>query len=306
VSGVSITDSFTSLLVADAHLHSTYSDGKLDPSELLLLGGTRGLDLVAITDHNTTAGSLAAFREWRPDQTGPCPVPAQEISTEERLHLLVYGLQMDLGAVKFDMLPSLLRRALDFGGAVVLAHPWSIQERPGALAAAEDLARVGLIQGVELISAAMFYEEFGSWRRAFLWYRERLAHYGLAMLGGSDFHDHSQGYAIGIARTLYRGRPGGTGDFVAAILAGKTAAWIDEPLLIEHGLASRFRRETTDLADGPREGIFASPDMLTEIHTAMGGPSGRMDPKFFWGLGRNWGHCGELWVNVGDSGSESG
>ncbi|MFI5932745.1 PHP domain-containing protein [Actinoplanes sp. NPDC051494] len=40
----------------DLHCHSTASDGTLTPSELVRAGGAAGLDVMAITDHDTTNG----------------------------------------------------------------------------------------------------------------------------------------------------------------------------------------------------------------------------------------------------------
>jgi Predicted metal-dependent phosphoesterases (PHP family) len=40
----------------DFHLHTTASDGKLSPKELVSLGKNQGLDIIAITDHDNTFG----------------------------------------------------------------------------------------------------------------------------------------------------------------------------------------------------------------------------------------------------------
>jgi len=40
----------------DLHCHSTASDGTLTPAELVLAGAKAGLDVMAITDHDTTGG----------------------------------------------------------------------------------------------------------------------------------------------------------------------------------------------------------------------------------------------------------
>lgn len=47
-------------LLADLHLHSHHSDGVLDPAALMRLVASRGVDLAALTDHDTTAGCAAA------------------------------------------------------------------------------------------------------------------------------------------------------------------------------------------------------------------------------------------------------
>ncbi|MGN6607749.1 MAG: PHP domain-containing protein, partial [Jatrophihabitans sp.] len=50
----------------DLHAHSTASDGTDSPSDLVRKAAAAGLDVVAITDHDTTAGWDEAVRA-RPD-----------------------------------------------------------------------------------------------------------------------------------------------------------------------------------------------------------------------------------------------
>jgi predicted metal-dependent phosphoesterase TrpH len=44
----------------DLHLHSTASDGKLEPAELVAHVAACGVKLMALTDHDTVAGVAAA------------------------------------------------------------------------------------------------------------------------------------------------------------------------------------------------------------------------------------------------------
>jgi len=220
------------LLVGDPHLHSTYSDGKLDPPDLLRLCAARCLDFVGVADHNTTAGALAAKDAWANGWPGPRPLLAQEVSTEERLHLLVYGLEEPLGAVRYAALPGLLARVDREGGAAVLAHPWTILDRPRAQGLAGELLGAGLIHGLEIASAALFYEEFGRWRQAVLGCRELGGGRRLSYLAGTDWHDHGQGLCPGLGRTIFWGNTGDDMEFTAAIRAGRTAAWLHWPSLI--------------------------------------------------------------------------
>lgn len=50
----------------DLHAHSTASDGTLSPAELVRAGADAGLDVLAITDHDTTAGWAPAVRALPP------------------------------------------------------------------------------------------------------------------------------------------------------------------------------------------------------------------------------------------------
>jgi predicted metal-dependent phosphoesterase TrpH len=47
-------------LIADLHLHSTHSDGRLEPAALVDLVADAGVELLALTDHDTLAGHEAA------------------------------------------------------------------------------------------------------------------------------------------------------------------------------------------------------------------------------------------------------
>lgn len=76
----------------DLHVHSTASDGTATPEEVALMAGQGRLDLVALTDHDTTAG-LPEFLEAcvRSSLTGLTGI---ELSAEApyTLHILGYGI----------------------------------------------------------------------------------------------------------------------------------------------------------------------------------------------------------------------
>lgn len=78
----------------DLHTHSTASDGTLTPAELVRAAAEAGLDVVALTDHDTTAGWAPALDALPP---GLVLVPGAEISCRwygadppVPLHLLAY------------------------------------------------------------------------------------------------------------------------------------------------------------------------------------------------------------------------
>ena len=97
----------------DLHCHSTASDGTLTPAELVTAGAKAGLDVMAITDHDTTGGWQAAA-EARPG--GLRLVRGSELSCRWYdvqpsipLHLLAYlfdptepRLAADLASVRDD------------------------------------------------------------------------------------------------------------------------------------------------------------------------------------------------------------
>ncbi len=81
--------------LVDLHLHTTASDGRLSPTELIHLLASQGLMQVAISDHDTTEGLAEAFAaaEEFPDMR---IIPAIELSTDipgDEVHMLGYFLR---------------------------------------------------------------------------------------------------------------------------------------------------------------------------------------------------------------------
>ncbi|MFB9375550.1 PHP domain-containing protein [Kineococcus gynurae] len=75
----------------DLHTHSAVSDGTETPTELVASAAAAGLDVVALTDHDTTAGWDEAFAAGQ--RHGVRVVPGVEISCQRRgisVHLLAY------------------------------------------------------------------------------------------------------------------------------------------------------------------------------------------------------------------------
>jgi len=75
----------------DLHAHSSVSDGTETPAELVAAGVAAGLGVLAITDHDSTAGWDQAF--VAADGTGLELVPGIELSTQldyASVHILGY------------------------------------------------------------------------------------------------------------------------------------------------------------------------------------------------------------------------
>lgn len=78
-------------LKGDFHLHTTASDGKRTPEELVNLAKEKSIDIIAVTDHDTTA-ALEKVRE-ECSRAGLGFIPGIELSTlhnNESIHLLGY------------------------------------------------------------------------------------------------------------------------------------------------------------------------------------------------------------------------
>ena len=79
------------LTKGDFHIHSTASDGELSPTEIIIAAIERGIETIAITNHNTTNGINEAAETGR--LHGVSVIPAIELSTRfnhNSIHLLGY------------------------------------------------------------------------------------------------------------------------------------------------------------------------------------------------------------------------
>jgi len=75
----------------DFHLHTNASDGKLSPKELIHEASLNGLDIIAITDHDTTLNVEEGIREGISNNIRV--IPGIELSTvhnNESIHILGY------------------------------------------------------------------------------------------------------------------------------------------------------------------------------------------------------------------------
>lgn len=80
---------------ADLHLHTSASDGCLPPAEVVQRAKAGGMDIVSITDHDTSAGLREAMAEG--EAAGLCVIPGIELSCGDgvEIHLLGYGINPD-------------------------------------------------------------------------------------------------------------------------------------------------------------------------------------------------------------------
>lgn len=83
------------MLRYDLHCHSTYSDGLLTPTEVVQRAAARGVDVLALTDHDEVAGIAEARASAA--EAGITLIPAAEISVswDDDTTLHVVALQVD-------------------------------------------------------------------------------------------------------------------------------------------------------------------------------------------------------------------
>lgn len=122
---------------ADLHTHTTASDGTLTPTELVMSAVTVGLDVLAVSDHDSVEGVPSALKAAEP--LGLMVIPGVELSAHEGgrdVHVLGYFIDYEdtsLTERLFELRRGRLERAIamidaldDAGYAVsiddVLAH----------------------------------------------------------------------------------------------------------------------------------------------------------------------------------------
>lgn len=184
----------------DLHLHTAHSDGscasqsglKVPCPVFLTLeaAARRGLDFIAITDHNTTS-HYDAMRELAPYFDQLLLLPGREITTFHG-HANVFGteefLDFRVGSPAVPDVNALLQRAQALGALVSLNHPGA---PTGELcmgcgwnpAPAADMT---LVQAVEAVNSGA---EEGRYAGTPFWERELNLGYRLTAIGGSDNHD---------------------------------------------------------------------------------------------------------------------
>lgn len=75
----------------DFHIHSTYSDGKCTPTQIIDIAKRHGVDIISITDHNCTNGISESIKHGK--EIGIKVIPGVEVSTrynKTRVHILGY------------------------------------------------------------------------------------------------------------------------------------------------------------------------------------------------------------------------
>jgi len=151
-------DRSVAVVRVDLHAHSTASDGTDRPSELIQAAADCGLDVVALTDHDTVAGWDQAAAQAR--LAGMTLVPGAEISCQAEgisLHLLAYlfdpthaGLSAEMARTRDDRVPraQAMVRLLAEAGHPITWEDVLAQVEPGATVGRPHIADALVAAGV--------------------------------------------------------------------------------------------------------------------------------------------------------------
>jgi len=195
------------VIKADLHLHTTHSRHPLfGPSGAIetwqALDRARSLELgaVAVTDHDSIEGSLAAIKiaaVW-----GVTVIPGVEVSSSQG-HILALGVWEEIP--KGRSARATIAAIHDLGGVAVAAHPCN-----GLISLSRRQIAVLDLDALETYNARSLFNS-----RA----RRVADQFGLAHVGGSDAHFAQE---IGNGITLFPDDCRTWQDFIEAIRQGQT------------------------------------------------------------------------------------
>jgi predicted metal-dependent phosphoesterase TrpH len=200
--------------LADPHCHTTASDGMVDPAELVAGALAAGLDMIAITDHDTMANAEEVFQ--RGTEAGLAVVKGQEVTTRwpAQTHVLGWFLEQPVpsGMTLLDTVSAIQEQ----GALAVIPHPFMptyfASCQPGMLA---RLIEVRPVDGLEVLHTAPSTP--GRRRRLEAFYEANIERLGAA-LGGSD--SHFGRHDLGVVVSEFPGRT--AEDFRSAVKERRT------------------------------------------------------------------------------------
>ena len=171
------------MLSCDLHVHTSYSkDGESSVEEILRAAETAGLDVIAVTDHDTVDGAKKAISL----PSSVLVIPGIEVSTRQG-HLLVLGVTEIIPA-GLDVVET-VNIARRMGALLILPHPYHVW-RHGV--ARRKKAGMSVVDAVESFNSRYIV---GSANKKAARIARRL---GKPCVGGSDAHNAK---FVGFGRT---------------------------------------------------------------------------------------------------------
>ncbi len=195
----------TRWIMADFHIHSTYSGGSLYPNEILTMARNGFLDVIAISDHQNLQGSREACVLSMSNLGLPQSILSQEISLGNHFHfLLIAGKQQKWGNTSRSALLEKFGMHHQYGGIIILAHPWTMPNSGWARGFLKEIIRVGLLDAVEFFNSSILEQPPENYIQLRSFWEDWIAPSNVGIVGGSDYHYHHQGRSIGSGRTYLK------------------------------------------------------------------------------------------------------
>jgi hypothetical protein len=206
-------------LAGDLHAHTVHSDGVMTVPELAAHAVERGLDFVAVTDHNT----VSHHRELGPASAayGVTLIPGQEVTTS-RGHAGVLG---DTGWIDFRRPASSWLEAAERGGGLLsVNHPFA-----GDVSWLHPMTR-----RPPLLEVWHWSWLDPTWTTPLSWWQAWDP--SAIPVGGSDWHRPGSDSPLGTPTTWVEASDRGVDGVLAGLRAGRVAisASRNGPVLLRH------------------------------------------------------------------------
>jgi hypothetical protein len=231
------------VLAADFHVHAFLGDGVLPPWEIRAEAQRRGLDVVALTNHNQRiAGRIDGWLSG--SRTDPLVIAGEEI-TARHYHLVAIGITK---TVDWDQPAAAAIAGVHAqGGAAIAAHPSRV------FSEGYDAAASATLDGAEIAHPLIIGSDEARRELVEFWQRTRAHNPDLAPIGSTDFHVRAP---IGLCRTYVFARELTEAAVVEAVRSGRTVAYdpqghaYGDPSLVQ--IADRkWRAATAGLPEDP-------------------------------------------------------
>ncbi len=188
------------LIRADLHVHTTYSsDSLITPKDLVYYSKRRGLNAVAVTDHNFLEGAYKIARK-----TDFLVIPGMEVSSADG-HIVALNVS-ELIPQGYSAIET-VERIHEAGGVAIACHPYVYFK--GCLR--ENVSDA--FDAIEVINARAF-----PFKKSFRKAEEAAQRFGLSRVAGTDAH---YGPQIGYGYTEIDADAPTVEAIAKAIVAGK-------------------------------------------------------------------------------------
>lgn len=201
------------MITVELHSHTEVSgDCLMRPRDIVATCRRKGIDRLAVTDHDTIAGALA-MRALAPDLV----IVGEEVMTTQG-ELLAYFLEEPVPPGLSPL--ETIRRLRAQGAAISVSHPFD-RLRHGAWQAANLAAILPLVDAIEVFNARCIYPQDNARALAF-----GIEHAKLGTVG-SDAHSHRE-----LGRAVLRMERAGTpAELIAGFAAGQRVTRLSSPLI---------------------------------------------------------------------------
>ena len=179
---------------ADTHIHTNLGDGMTSPARVIEEATRRGLQVIAITDHDHVEGAKRVVELLAQQESTLQVITGVEVSTRQG-HLI--GLFVSKAPKALRSVEATIEAIKEQGGLVIIPHPLGRLVPSLSRAKIDNLLNKGFpIDGIEIYNPSPANASMRSTVRL------ANAQWRLAEMGGSDAHFWQH---IGAAYTLFPG-----------------------------------------------------------------------------------------------------